>query len=148
MAAFILSTLVAVVGIAAVWIYSRRRPVGASLTWGEAIIAATLGFALMFWCYGVVPHQWLTFADSDLQWRSDKLVLGPKAPFTGEEGLVEYFTPFTVSYETLSHIIVTMIYGVFLVLHVAAWVVWQNRAKPKAAVVPTSEYGRPLVKQA
>ena len=37
--------------------------------------------------------------------------------------------------------------GRILALHVAAWAIWQDRAKPKAEVVPTSEYGRPLVKQ-
>jgi hypothetical protein len=148
MAAFVLSSIVALVGIAAVYLYGRRRPPGAPLSWGEAIVAATFGFALMFWCYGVVPHQWLTFADTNLQWRSDKALAGFRLPFTGEEGVAEYFLPFSASYENLSHIVVTVIYGVFLGVHVAAWVMWQNRSKSKAVVVPTSEYGRPLVKQA
>ena len=26
--------------------------------------------------YGIVPHQWLTFADNQLLWRPDKLMLG------------------------------------------------------------------------
>ncbi|MBA2282987.1 MAG: hypothetical protein H0W25_17395 [Acidimicrobiia bacterium] len=148
MAAFVLSTIVALAGIAAVWAYSRRRKVGAPLSWGEAIVAATFGFALMFWCYGVVPHQWLTFAGADLGWRPDRVLVGPKLWFTGEEGVFQYFAPFTLNYENLAHIVVTAIYGLFLAIHVAAWVVWQNRAKSKAVVVPTSEYGRPLVKQA
>jgi hypothetical protein len=60
---------------------------------------------------------------------------------------MEYLLPFTVNYENLAHIIVVGIYGLALGLHVAAWAVWQDRAKPKAEVVPTSGYGRPLVKQ-
>ena len=48
--------------------YGRRRPVGAPLSWGEAIAAATLVFGLMFWSYGVVPHQWLQWANNELQW--------------------------------------------------------------------------------
>jgi hypothetical protein len=146
--AFVLSFAVALAGIATAYLYSRRRPVGAPLTWGEAILAAVLGFALMFWCYGVVPHQWLTYAGNDLGMRPDAVLIGFHLPFTGSEGVLQYFLPFTVNRENVSHIVVTMIYGLFLAVHVSAWVVWQNRAKSKAVVVPTSEYGRPLVKQA
>ena len=31
----------------------------------------------MFWVYGVVPHQWLTWADNELNWRADKILFGP-----------------------------------------------------------------------
>ena len=148
MAAFVTSSIVALVGLAAVYLYGRRRKVGTPLSWGEAIVAATFGFALMFWCYGVVPHQWLTLATADLGWAADRILIGPRLPFTGEEGLFQYFLPFVMHYENLAHIVVTVIYGLFLAIHVAAWVMWQNRAKSKAVVVPTSEYGRPLVKQA
>jgi hypothetical protein len=146
-AAFIVSCLVAIAGLVATYRYSKRRPVGATLTWGEAIVAATFGFALMFWCYGVVPHQWLTYASNDLVWRSDKILIGWHLPFSGQEGILQYLLPFTMNYENIAHIVVVAIYGIFLGLHGAAWSMWQNRAKPKAEVVPTSGYGRPLVKQ-
>ncbi|MGH9184007.1 MAG: hypothetical protein ACRDZ9_09430, partial [Acidimicrobiales bacterium] len=55
--------------------------------------------------------------------------------------------PFTVNYENVSHLIVVTIYGVFLGMHVMAWFMWQNRAKPKPLEIPASQYGRPLVKQ-
>jgi hypothetical protein len=139
--------VVAILGVAAAYLYAKRRPVGAPLTWGEAIAASVFAFALMFWWYGVVPHQWLTYAGNELGWRSDKVMIGWHLPFSGEEGLMEYLLPFTVNYENLAHIIVVGIYGLALGLHVAAWAVWQDRAKPKAEVVPTSGYGRPLVKQ-
>lgn len=147
MVAFVGSFLVAIVGCAGAYLYSKRRPVGAPLSWGEAIAASTFAFALMFWVYGVVPHQFLTWAGNELSWRPDKVLIGWHLPFTGDEGVLEYFLPFTVNYENLAHILVVGIYGLFLGLHVAAWAVWQDRAKPKAEVVPTSEYGRPLVKQ-
>lgn len=148
MVALVVSLLISFVGFGAIVVYGKRRPVGAPLSWGEAMVAATLGFALMFWAYGVVPHQWLSFADNELTWRSDKILVGPELPFSGDEGVFEYLLPFTVSYETLSHIVAVTIYGLYLGLHVAAWAIWQDRAK-KAAATPelTSEYGRPLVKQ-
>ena len=147
MVALVLSMVIAIGGFVAIIRYGRRRPVGATLSWGEAMIAATVGFALMFWAYGVVPHQWLTYAGNELSWRPDKILVGWKLPFTGQEGFLEYFLPFTMNYENLSHIGAVVIYGLFLGMHVAIWAIWQDRAKPKPQLELTSEYGRPLVKQ-
>ncbi|HET6664429.1 MAG TPA: hypothetical protein VFG94_09230 [Acidimicrobiales bacterium] len=146
MVALVLSLLIAFGGFGAMVLYAKRRPVGAPLSWGEAMLAATLAFALMFWAYGVVPHQWLTYSGNELSWRPDKILLGPKLPFTGREGLFEYFLPFTVNYENLSHIGAVLIYGLFLGMHVAAWSIWQGRGKEKPLELD-SAYGRPLVKQ-
>ncbi len=148
MVAFVVSTVIGLGGFLAIIAYGKRRPVGAPLTWGEGMVAATLGFALMFWVYGVVPHQWLNWADSELSWRADKPLLGPKLPSSGDEGVLEYLLPFSVNYETISHLIAVVIYGVFLGLHVAIWAIWQDRSKARPAEIATSEYGRPLVKQA
>ena len=146
MVALVVSLLIAFGGFGAMVAYGKRRPVGAPLSWGEAMLAATLAFALMFWAYGVVPHQWLTYAGNELNWRPDQDVAGPKLPFTGNEGVIEYLLPFSVNYETLNHIGAVVIYGVFLAMHVAAWSIWQNRGKAKPLEL-TSSYGRPLVKQ-
>ena len=146
--AFILSMAVALGGFAgAIWYGRRRRTVGQSLSWGEAIAASTFAFFLMFWAYGVVPHQWLTWTGNELSWRPDKVLVGPKLPFTGEEGMFEYFLPFTMNYENLSHLGAVAIYGLFLTMHVAIWAIWQDRAKARPPAIATSEYGRPLVKQ-
>ena len=58
--------------------YAKRRKVGTPVTWGEAVLAGTYVFALLFMIYGVVPHQWLTYADTDLKWRKDAIVAGPR----------------------------------------------------------------------
>ncbi len=140
MVALVISFAIALGGIAAIVVYGQRRPTDAPLSWGEAIAAATFAFALMFWAYGVVPHQWLTYAGNEQGWRPDKILVGPGSIL--EKGL-----PFTLSYETLSHLIVVGIYGFFLVLHVAMWVVWQNRGKQKPVEIERTAYGRPLVRQ-
>ncbi len=146
MVALVLSMVIAIGGFVAIIRYGRRRPVGATLSWGEAMIAATVGFALMFWAYGVVPHQWLTWTGNELSWRPDKALVGPKLPFTGDEGVFEYLLPFSINYETLSHLGAVIIYGIFLAMHVAIWAIWQDRAKARPPAIATSEYGRPLVK--
>lgn len=146
MIAFVVSSLIALAGFFGTIWYGKRRPVAQSLSWGEAIVAATFAFALMFWAYGVVPHQWLTWAGNELNWRPDIAVVGPELPFTGDEGIIEYALPFSINYETLNHLVAVLIYGVFLALHVAIWAIWQDRAKARPAAIPTSEYGRPLVR--
>jgi hypothetical protein len=144
--ALVLSLVIALGGFLVMVSYAKRRPVGAPVSWGEAMLGATLVFALMFWAYGVVPHQWLTYAGNELSWRPDKILVGPELPFTGDEGVVVFLLPFTVSYETLSHLVAVGIYGVMLALHVAGWAIWQGRGREKPLEL-TSDYGRPLVKQ-
>ena len=77
MVAFATSLIIGLLGSLVIVLYSRRRPVDAPVTWGEAMAAATFVFFLLFWWYGVIPHQWLAYADNELGWRSDKLLLGP-----------------------------------------------------------------------
>lgn len=142
MIAFAVSLLLAIAGNIAVLLYSKRRPVGAPLSWGEAMAAAVFAFVLFNFWYGVVPHQWITLADNEWGWRKDRIFFGPGDIFEPNR-----FLPFTVTYEALRDLIVTVIYGAGLTLHVFHWVQWQNRAKPKAEVVPTTSYGRPLARK-
>lgn len=140
MVAFVSSFLLSLVmGGSIIW-YSRRRPADARLTWGEAMVAATYVFFIMFWVYGVVPHQWLTYAQNELKWRSDALIIGPNST-----GLFQW-SPITMSKQTAGDIIVVLIYGFYLSAHVALWAIWQGRGKKAPAEVETSTYGRPLVK--
>jgi len=138
MVALVTSTLVVLLIAGIVVAYSKRRPVGAPLTWGEAMAAAFLVFFAMLWAYGVVPHQWLTLADNELQWRADRTFLQ-----SGDLGGV---MPFTVTYKTFRDLVATGIYGVMLGGQIFLWSLWQNRGKVKTREIPSSAYGRPLVR--
>ena len=140
MVAFVLSWLLLLAGSAAVLLYAKRRPAGAPLTWGEAMVAALLVFALMFLAYGIMPHQWLTYADNQLQWRKDKILEGP--------GGVIGKLPIVITYEAVRDVNAVGLYAVGLGAHIALWSFWQNRGKEKPKELPTSAYGRPLVKRA
>lgn len=142
MIAFATSLLLALAGNAAVLLYSKRRAPGAPLSWGEAMAAAIFAWVLFNLWYGVIPHQWITLADNEWQWRSDRLVFGPFDVLRPNR-----FLPMTISYQVLRDLIVVAIYGLGLTLHVFHWVQWQNRSKPKAEVVPTTVYGRPLARK-
>jgi hypothetical protein len=134
--AFIMVSLIGLLGVAAVVPLAKRRPVGAPLSWGEAMAAATYVFFLFFWWYGVIPHQWLTYADNELGWTIDNILIEPNA-----------WWPITVSWLIIRDFVVLGIYGLGLALHVAAWALWQDRGKEKPVSVPASRYGRPLVKE-
>jgi hypothetical protein len=159
--AFIVSLLITGAMIATLILVARRRPVGQPLTWGEAFVAATFVFALLFVAYGVVPHQWLAWADGELAWRKDFLGV-PVGPLTfignldggdahtvledgisfGGRGQV------LITKEAVRDIIASLIYVVFLVMHALGWLWWQRRGA-RAAQKPeleTSAYGRPLVR--
>lgn len=151
------------VGLGASWVitigctvlileYARRRPADVPVTWGAAMVGATFAFFLMFWIYGVVPHQWLTLADSELGWRSDRIFVGWTLPdgWPGGEGqgIVEWALPFELTYRVMRDVIATLIYVVMLAGQVALHMVWQNRGKvAEEAPVPTSRYGRPIVRE-
>ncbi|MYH87495.1 MAG: hypothetical protein F4125_02530 [Acidimicrobiaceae bacterium] len=71
MVALTLSVIVTLAGTAGILAYAKRRPPDAPHTWGEAMFGAMFVFFLLFMAYGVVPHQWLTWAENELAWRSD-----------------------------------------------------------------------------
>jgi hypothetical protein len=72
-AALIFSIIATVLMSGVVVWFARRRPPGTPLTWGEAFVAALFIFTLMLVVYAVLPSQFLTYADSSLKWRSDKV---------------------------------------------------------------------------
>jgi hypothetical protein len=140
--AFVVALLIAIAGDVAVVLYGKRRKPGQSLSWGEAMAATVFAFFLMMMWYGVVPHQWITLADTFWGWRADRLFFGPFDLFEPNR-----FIPFTVTYVVLRDLVVLLIYGIGLGLHVFHWVHWQNRAKAKPVTVPTTAYGRPLARK-
>ncbi len=150
MVAFVASLIVLVALLALIVPFAKRRPVGSSFTWGEAMISATWAFLIMWWAYGVVPHLWLTWADNELKWRPDVL-LYDYAPFLGflEPVSAGGSFPFTITMQTIRDLVAVVIYVVFLGVNIWAWAYWQDRGKraEKSKELVTSDYGRPLVKK-
>lgn len=140
MVAFVTAMLLGIVVLVVPFTIARkRRPVGTPLTWGQAMVGAVWMFFLMFWWYGVVPHQFLAWADNELGWRGDKVWHGPI-------GLLDKL-PFDMNFLIARDLIVVNIYVAALAVNVAMWAAWQNRGKTKPTTdVARSEYGRPLVK--
>lgn len=154
MVAFIASLLLGLAMVVPVFWYAKRRPVGTPMTWGEAMLAGTFVFFVMFWFYGVIPHQWLTWADSELNWRPDVVWFGPNGsatvPLAGWTIETPWF-PISITAVAVRDIIATVLYVVFLGVQMWLWGWWQKRGereKAALAIEPTSTYGRPLIKRA
>ena len=127
--------------------YGKRRKPGRPLSWGEAMLASTYAFFVMFLAYGVVPHQWLTHVQNELGWQSNKPVLGPGGIF--ESQAAGGFFAFDINYLQVGDAIVAGIYAFFLGLQIWLWSWWQKRGTaPATTEIATSTYGRPLVRKA
>jgi ABC-type Fe3+-siderophore transport system permease subunit len=144
--ALVVTWLIAIAVTVAIFEYCRRRPVDKPATWGEAMAGATVVFFLLFWIWGVVPHQWLTFADNELGWREDRFLVGPAWGPDGQN-LLSWLLPFDLTYLVVRDIIAVSIYGVTIAGFIWAFVIWQNRGKVAPAEVVQSTYGRPIVRE-
>lgn len=131
------------------WVAKRRAP-GTPLTWGEASVAATYVFMVLFWLYGVLPHEFLNWADSDLAWRPDLQIIGPGGSWESWWGFWGDF-PISINKMIIRDLIAVLIYGVGLGGFIWAFAFWNDREKKAAAakaIEPVSAYGRPLVAKA
>jgi hypothetical protein len=147
--AFLFSSIIGILGVAGViWYGKNRRAPGAPLTWGQANAAAAFVFFFMFWWYGIIPHQWLMWADNELNWRPDRTLWGVGNIFRPqEEG---GWLPMTLNWMHVRDLVAVAIYAVGLGGQIWLWAWWNDRkkkAEAAAAVVPTSSYGRPLVRK-
>lgn len=126
-----------------VFMWMVRRPKSEEpTTWAQAMLGGAVVFALFLLIYGVVPHEWLTWADSSLGLREDRILIDTWAiDFSGR---------------ALRDIVATLIYIVGLAINTWMWIAWQKRgtAKPKAAPAAatpepagTSAFSRPVTKK-
>lgn len=141
MVAFAASLIATAFFFGIVFFVAKRRAPGTPLTWAEAILASVFVTALMVLVYGIVPNQWLLWADNELAWRKDSY-------FFGENG-IQFFGRgrILVPKEVLRDLIATVIYVVAIVAHVFLWLWWQKRgkAKPASSEVKESAFGRPML---
>ena len=150
MVAFLASVIVTLIQIAIIVVVAKRRAPGTPMTWGEGFLAATFVFAWMLMVYGIVPNQWLAWADNELGWRSDSI--GVPTPFgrLWPEGVTFFGRGrLEVTAQVIRDLIATLIYIVAFVGQIVGWLWWQKRGKKTAPppAIETSAFGRPLVRK-
>lgn len=143
--AFLVAFFGAIVMVLVIVAFGKRRPAGTPLLWGEALLGSVYIFASLFVAFGMVPHQWLDHADKDLGWSRDKLLFGPggilKPVSAGG------WNPITLQYQAIRDTVVIVLHLIFLGLFIFVAIWWQKRGDVKPKELPTSTYGRPLVKK-
>ena len=128
-----------------VW-YGKRRPVGKPTSWGEAMIGGVYIFWMLFLTYGILPHQFIDHADKNLGWSKDKLIFGPGGILKPESA--GGWNPITLQYEAVRDTLVVLLHALFFGLNIWLAIWWQKRGDKVTKELPTSTYGRPLVKKA
>jgi amino acid transporter len=142
--------IVVLVAHAMLMVLSREpRDPNAEVTWVEAFGGSIGVFALMVMAYAVVPHEWLTYANSYLPWGDSTNFI-----FRSSEDMLwilPWHWPFDFNFPALRDIVVTGIYIIFLGLNLKLWVMWQKRYEVREAPAPVegaparrSRFGRPL----
>ncbi|MCB0973181.1 MAG: hypothetical protein KDB86_01340 [Actinobacteria bacterium] len=135
---FIVSTAITVLGALIVLALIHKVPKNDNPTWSQSMLGAVVVFGYMLVIYGVWPHDWLTLADSKLNWRSDTFIITE---------------PIKVPWQALRDVIAVGLYAVALTANALLWVRWQNRDKYQTKQAPvegtpepagTSRFGRPL----
>ena len=143
----ILLGIIAFVAHTFLMVASRKpRDPDEAATWAECIAGAVAVFALMTLGYAIIPHEWLTFANAELEWGDSS-----KFVFTSDMdvlGFIPIHYPFALDYPAVRDIVVTLIYGVVLGLNVFMFAKWQKRNEVPAEAadepVKRSRFGRPL----
>lgn len=145
MVGFLVSIIATAALVGLFFVYKNRRPPGYVMSWGEAMLLATFTFLVMFIAYGILPHQWLIWADNELNWRPDKILYGPGNILQPQEFGGDL--PLTITYQTLRDLIAVIIYVVLLGINIWLWQVWNKRGTGASTEVEASTFGRPLVKE-
>jgi hypothetical protein len=115
------SSLLLVAGTAVAVVMIRRPKRSAEpATWAATITGAMGVWALLILAYGVVPHEWLTFASSYLNWGKDTYVLT-------EGQFASSVPPFEIPRAVVADTVVTLMYVAFLGVNVWLFAAWQKR---------------------
>lgn len=127
--------LLIMAGILLAFVYGRR------MTWARASIGAFLFTGLMLVLFGVVPNQWLTLAQAELEWTPTKtFVTIPEALVLGNQ--------VSISYAALKDMIAGGYSALMLIVIAVVMIKWQDHQKEKASgapkPTPVSRFGRPM----
>ena len=145
----VISSVLALLVVAWLFYMCTRPKSPKPLTWAKAMLGAVGSFAAMILVYGVVPDEWMQFADSQWNWSQSR---------TFEE-----IGPITINYRALKDTVAVLIYVFFFAIQITVGILWQKR-KPASEVARAataeepetkaprpagmSRFGRPLSRRA
>jgi hypothetical protein len=126
-----------VIGALFVWVLNQR------MTWARALFAGVIAWVELVIIFGMVPSEWLNFAQTDLDWSSQRVAITiPPALVLGNEVEVSY-AAIKDSISMGYHIVMLAAAAVFTL---QLQKMKQGRPASAERAAPTSPYGRPLVR--
>lgn len=131
------ATSLALIGGAFLWVLNQP------MTWTRAMVAATLSWVALVFFFGMVPSEWLNFAQTELDWSSQRVALTiPPVLVLGND--------IDISWAVVKDLVNVGYHNVMLVVAavLALQIQKMKQGRPAAARKPdpVSPYGRPLVR--
>jgi hypothetical protein len=126
------ATLLFLIGLAIGGYLTTRPKPAEPATWAKTVVGAVLVWVMLILGYGTIPHEWLQFAASYLNFGTDS--------FAVRRGQwAAHLPPFDITRQTVAHIVVVLIYGFVLTTNVVMFSRWQKR--PVHEAVPATPEG-------
>jgi len=100
------------------------------------MVGAVFVFMYFVMMFGILPDQFIDYADNDLSWGNDRFL------FT-EASIM----PFRMDYQKLRDIVIVIQHLVALTAIPLAAIFWQKRGERVVTSTATSDFGRPLVRE-
>ena len=78
------ATTMALIGASFLWVLNQK------MTWARATVAAMLTWITFVFFFGMVPSEWLNFAQTDLEWGKDPALVIPAPLVLGNTVEISY----------------------------------------------------------
>ena len=131
------ATTLTLAGAAFLWLLNQK------MTWARAAAAALITFVALVFYFGMVPSEWLNFAQTDLDWSSQRVALSlPSWLVLGND--VDISWAFVKDNIQVMYSLGMLGFAAVFALQIQK--MKDGRPASAAPVEKTSPYGRPLVK--
>jgi hypothetical protein len=110
------ATLIFAIGLVIAYRMTKKPKPAEPKTWAQTILGAMAVWGMMALGYGTIPHEWLTFGNSYLNFNTATFLMQKNR-----------FIRFDITRSVVIDVGTTVIYGIVLVLQVWLFVRWQKR---------------------
>lgn len=125
------------VGALFLWVLNQR------MTWARATVAAMISWLALLFFFGIVPSEWLTYAQTELEWSSQRVAFViPPILVLGNTIEISY----AVLKDSISMGYHIAMLGVGAVFAIQIQKIKEGRPPSAKIAEQKSPYGRPLVK--
>lgn len=132
------ATTLLLVGATFLWVLNQR------MTWARAMVAAMIAWVALVFYFGMVPSEWLNYAQTDLDWSSQRVALSIP-PFLVLGNSVDISWAAIKDSIQVGYSLGMLVFAAILALQIQKI----KEGRPATAAAPAekkSPYGRPLVK--